>query len=228
MAHIRLGELLVRAGHLSEAGLASALEEQKKWGGRLGRILREMNLVSEEVLLVALSKQLGLPRADLSQPSIPPDILASIDPRFALENRLCPESYDIGARTLLVAMEDHLNLAALDQIRAKLGVRVKTSLAAVAEINAALAALYPSDPIATPPDPDRGAIFETKDFSNAAADARAEDEPKSSVRMMESADFAEAASQVRESSTGLRSPGGRLLSTDDFTEDADKVRDDSE
>ena len=60
MAHIRLGELLVKTGHLSEPDLARALDEQKKWGGRIGRILREMNLVTEEILLKALTKQLAL------------------------------------------------------------------------------------------------------------------------------------------------------------------------
>jgi hypothetical protein len=227
MAHIRLGELLVKAGHLSEDGLTRALEEQKKWGGRLGRILREMNLVSEAILLKALTKQLGLPRAELGNIDVPQPILMQIDPRFAMENHLCPERYDDKARTLLVAMVDHLNLGALDQIASKTGTRVRTSLAGDSEISDALARLYPSHPAVMPAKaPGQGpgiAMFETQDFSQAAAEAR-EDTSKSSTRMLESADFAEAASKVR--GDGVKPSSNRLLTTEDFTDAAKKVRDD--
>jgi hypothetical protein len=229
MAHIRLGELLVKAGHLSEEGLARALDEQKKWGGRLGRILREMNLVPDEVLLKALTKQLGLPRAELSAPDVPQSILAKIDARFAVENRLCPERYDAESRTLLVAMEDHLNLGAVDQIGSKTGVRVKTSLATTAEIDGGLAKLYPSDPAVMPakaPEQGRGmAMFETKDFGQAAAEAREASAPRG-VRMLETADFSEAASTVKEESKS--SPRMKLFTTDDFSDAAKKIRGDEE
>jgi hypothetical protein len=213
---------------LKEGDLSRALEEQKKWGGRLGRILREMNLVEEDVLLKALSKQLGLPRAELSKPDVPQEILQKIDATHAAENRLCPERYDAQTRTLQVAVEDHLNLSALDQLRSKAGVKVKTSLASSAEINDGLALLFPSHP-AVMPSRAQGrnnmAVFETKDFGKVNLDLR-EATPVEGVRMLETADFSEAASQVKEDSTAAKR--SRLLSTDDFSEAAKRFKEDEE
>src|SRR4051812_25933219 len=115
---IRLGELLVRAGILDELKLNAALAEQKRrGGGRLGRILVAMNLISEDVLVRALSKQLTIPVARLDSYNVPRDILAKIDPEFARLNALCPERYDVQRRTLIIAVADPLNAGPLDEIR---------------------------------------------------------------------------------------------------------------
>ncbi len=239
MAHIRLGELLVRAGHLTEDDLARALQEQKRWGGRLGRILREMNLVTEEILLKALTKQLGLPRADLRAPVIPAAVLASIDAGFAMEHHLCPERFDAQARTLQIAMEDHLNLPALDEIGAKTGARIKTSLATGAEIDAGLALLYPGHPAVGPirsedgEAPARGSVvmFETKDFSKAAAEARelSTGLKKGNLRTLDTGDFSEAAGQLKHETAGPAQPDRmKYFGTEDFSDAARKVRDDDD
>jgi hypothetical protein len=233
MAQIRLGELLVKAGHLSADALARALDEQRKWGGRIGRVLREMNLVTEDLLLKALCKQLGLPRADLRAPFVPPGILSKIDPAFAMEHRICPERYDDSTRTLFVAMEDHLNLPALDKISQKTGARVRASLASNTEIAEGLAILYPSHPATqtkprgTPEAQKNMAMFETKDFSQAAAEIAAEEEKKSSVRFLETQDFAEAARRLREEEEKApkRKQQMQTFGTEDFTDAAKKVRD---
>ena len=53
MARPKLGELLIKTGYLRPEQLAEALEEQKKWGGRLGRLLAEMRMVNEDIVLKA-------------------------------------------------------------------------------------------------------------------------------------------------------------------------------
>jgi hypothetical protein len=235
MAQIKLGELLVKAGHLSADALARALDEQRKWGGRIGRVLREMNFVTEEILIKALSKQLGLPRADLTEPTIPSPILAKIDPSFAIQNRLCPERYDDSSRTLLIAMEDHLNLPALDQIAQRTGTRVRASLATNAEISAGLARLYPSHPATMTAKSAKTnmAIFETQDFSQSAAEARGADPgppapSPSSVKLFDTADFSEAARKLQAEETAKKKETVRVFGTDDFSDAAKKVRDDDD
>lgn len=258
MAHIKLGELLVRTGHLTPEALQNALDEQKKWGGRLGRILMEMNLVSQDILMKALSKQLGLPLAELDQPDVPEELLARIDARFAMENRLCPERYDAGTRTLTVAMEDHLNVPALDEVAARTGIKIATSLAHAGAIEAGLAVLYPSHPalpgrerddraqamfetkdFRTSPevsDAEAGAgssmpMFETKDFGAAAAAVRGEAPagPRSSARVLDSGDLREAAKKVAEEVQEEEHPDRmRYFTTDDFSEAAGKARNDDD
>ena len=58
---IRLGNLLIRNRLISEAQLQAALEEQKKSGRKLGRVLIGMGAVTEEKILQLLSDQLKVP-----------------------------------------------------------------------------------------------------------------------------------------------------------------------
>lgn len=133
---IRLGELLVRAGVIDELKLKAALSEQQKWGGRLGKILVDMNFVSEELLVKALSKQLGVPRATFTAPALPAEFLQKIDYDFAVHNELVPEAYDMQRRVLVVAIADPTNVAALDELRFRTGLRIETTIAGHNEIMA--------------------------------------------------------------------------------------------
>src|SRR5256885_1217224 len=62
---IRIGDLLVKAGVITDLQLKAALAEQSQWGGKLGDILVRMEFITEEVLVRALSKQTGIARAEL-------------------------------------------------------------------------------------------------------------------------------------------------------------------
>lgn len=135
---IRLGELLVRAGVIDELKLKAALSEQQKWGGRLGKILVEMGFVSEELLVKALSKQLGVSRATFSGPPLPNEIVEKIDVGFARANELCPEAYDAQRRQLVVATSDPTNVAAMDELRFRTGLRIETTIAGHNEIERAI------------------------------------------------------------------------------------------
>ena len=55
----KIGEVLIRAGHLTQEGLEEALDWQVLYGGRLGTNLVELTLVEEAQLARALGKQLG-------------------------------------------------------------------------------------------------------------------------------------------------------------------------
>lgn len=126
---IRLGELLVRAGVLDEVKLKAALAEQQRWGGRLGKILVDMNFVSEDLLVKALSKQLGIPRATFQNMNVPAALLDKLDAQFATANALCPEHYDAEKRVLTIATADPTNVQAIDEIRFKTGMRIQTTIA---------------------------------------------------------------------------------------------------
>jgi Type II secretion system (T2SS), protein E, N-terminal domain len=56
---MRIGETLIRAGHLAQEGLEEALDWQVLYGGRLGTNLLELKLVEEEHLARALGKQMS-------------------------------------------------------------------------------------------------------------------------------------------------------------------------
>lgn len=62
---IRLGDLLIQQGLLTAEQLKFALEEQKRSGRKLGRIVVESAFVTEEAISKALARQLQAPFVDL-------------------------------------------------------------------------------------------------------------------------------------------------------------------
>ncbi|MEI7428868.1 MAG: GspE/PulE family protein [Betaproteobacteria bacterium] len=64
---IRLGDLLIQQGLLSDEQLKFALDEQKRSGRKLGRIVVDSAFVTEEAISQALARQLQLPFVDLKQ-----------------------------------------------------------------------------------------------------------------------------------------------------------------
>lgn len=122
---IKLGELLLKAKIINEAQLKAALSEQQKWGGKLGEILVRMNFCSEEILVKALSKQLGIPRADLDKlPPVPPQVLRLIPQSTAVDMNVLPLQLRDEGKTLVVAIADPLNLELTDTLRAITGCRI--------------------------------------------------------------------------------------------------------
>lgn len=128
MAKIRLGDLLVRAGVLDEGKLKAALAQQQRWGGRLGRILVDMSFLSEDLLVKALSKQLGIPRAKFDNAPIPPQVLRAVSADFARAHMLVPERYDPQKKLLVLAMADVSDVKAIDELRFKTGLRIEPTL----------------------------------------------------------------------------------------------------
>src|SRR3954468_22752503 len=103
MATIKLGELLIKANVLQETQLKSALAEQQKWGGKLGDILVRMSLVTEDLLIRALSKQLGIPAANLDAvQGIPPHVRTRVPANVARDLGVLPIQLRDEGKTLLV------------------------------------------------------------------------------------------------------------------------------
>jgi hypothetical protein len=139
---IRIGDLLVKAGVITELQLRAALSEQQQWGGKLGDILVRMDFLTEEVLVRALSKQTGIPRADLSG-EVDRAALALVPPDTAEEFGLVPIALKDHGRTLVVAMSDPMNVSATDHLVSLTdGLNVETRLAGAAAIRHAIARWY--------------------------------------------------------------------------------------
>lgn len=116
---IRLGELLLRAGLISELQLKAALAEQKKWGGRLGRILVDMSFITEDILVKGLSRLLEVPRADFSKWSVPDEIMRRFDPTDCQNRGYLPLFYSAPDKKLTLAMVDVNDLSLIDELRFK-------------------------------------------------------------------------------------------------------------
>jgi hypothetical protein len=150
MERPKIGELLVAAGVIEPATLEAALEKQRAEGGRLGKILLEMGALQEEMLVRTIARQLDMPVAWLRGKQVKAEVLAQLPGHVALKHRCLPVMLDRkGPETLLVAMEDPSDAAALDEVAIAAGRPVRVVLAAPSELDDALARHYPADP---PPD----------------------------------------------------------------------------
>jgi hypothetical protein len=168
MAQIKLGELLVRANVLQEGQLRAALAEQNRWGGKLGETLVRMGLVTEELLVRALSKQLGLPTVNLDAvEEVPATVRERIPSAVARDQSVLPLQLRDDGRTLVVVMSDPLNLQLQDDLRAITRCRIQVVLSGRSSIQRAYARIYQGE--ALPPDEgEDGSDFKVLDSQGRA------------------------------------------------------------
>jgi hypothetical protein len=144
---IRIGDLLVKAGVITDLQLKAALAEQSQWGGKLGDILVRMEFITEEVLVRALSKQTGIARADLSGDA-DKEAIAQVSAETAEEFNLVPLEVKDEGRTLVVAMSDPGNVMVTDHLRSLTGCRIEAQLAGASAIRGAIARWYRGEDLA--------------------------------------------------------------------------------
>jgi len=118
---MRLGELLVRAGVVDDAGVERALGVQKMGGGRLGSILVKLKLCAEAQIREALSKQFDTEIVELSDFDPDPATLQMLPLDLVKKYEAVPLKKE--KDTVWIAMMDPYNLTALDDIRFRTGAR---------------------------------------------------------------------------------------------------------
>lgn len=111
---IRLGEILLQQKLMTEEQLQFALAEQKRTGRKLGRLFVENGFVTEDQISEAMAKQLNISFVNLKQYNIKPDIVRKLPELQARRFRaIVLEQRDTG---YLVAMVDPTDLFAYDEI----------------------------------------------------------------------------------------------------------------
>jgi MSHA biogenesis protein MshE len=111
---IRLGDILVQQKLISQEQLTLALEQQKTSGRKLGRVFIESGFISEDDVAEALAKQLAIPCIDLKYYNVDPDAVRLLPEGQARRFRALVME-DRGA-TLLVGMADPSDLIAYDEL----------------------------------------------------------------------------------------------------------------
>lgn len=93
---MRIGEIFRARAGLSEAQLEEALELQRQTGDRLGECLLRLGHIEEETLLGVLSEQSGLPRVDLREVEISEPVRKLLPAEFVRERHVLPLSLNEG------------------------------------------------------------------------------------------------------------------------------------
>lgn len=133
---LRLGELMVQQGLISQDQLRIALIEQEQNDIPLGRQLVQLGFVSETMVRDLVAHTIGQESIDLTTVVADGDALKMVAEDFARRYHLLPVAYEESTKTMIVAMADMFNVVALDQLRAMLGgqVQLKPVLAAEAQL----------------------------------------------------------------------------------------------
>jgi len=143
----RLGEMLLAEQKLSRNDLERALEVQRSMGGRLGRLLISLGLVSEVDVYAALARQAGLPL--VRQDSFPKEkpVTSQMNTSFLLANNLLPMRGAEDAESVPEFVSvDPQSTALRDALRLVFGEVPRISFGLESEIAAQLNAWYVQDP----------------------------------------------------------------------------------
>ena len=125
VANIRIGELLIKEGLITQSQLDQSLTAQKIFGGRLGTNLVEHGYVSEVDLARLLARQLGIKMVEPGAlAAIEPRILALVPADVARRYSVVPFAHDTLTDRVSLAMADPLNLQKIDEISFALGKRI--------------------------------------------------------------------------------------------------------
>ena len=141
MGRIRIGQLLKSQGLVDELQLHRALEHQARWGGRIGQALLRLHLLSEEQLLAAVSRQLGVPAVRIGAWTVAPRVLRRLPEKFIRRRRVLPLDVIAVQRTdrLVVAFPAPDDLLVVDEVSFAAGMVVEPALAGDEDLDQAIA-----------------------------------------------------------------------------------------
>ena len=137
---LRLGDLLIQAGLLTDAQLQLALQDQKRSGAKLGRAVVDLGFVAESRLLSALSEQLKIPFVELKHYKFDNQLVQTLPEAMARRFRAIVLSNQPDG--LLVGMSDPLDIFALDEMERILKRRVNPAVVRESELLATLDVVY--------------------------------------------------------------------------------------
>jgi type IV pilus assembly protein PilB len=143
----KIGEILIKAGVITQEQLAKALEVQKGTTKRLGEILVELGMVNDLDIVSALSKQLGIPHATRASGLLNPPkgegLEKLIPEEFARQHGVLPISRHLNALT--VACTNPLDLITMDNLSRLSGCEINPVVTTKADLEQAIDAFYGAD-----------------------------------------------------------------------------------
>lgn len=142
MKKLRLGEVLIAGGYITEAQLEEALERQKNSPERkmLGDTLIEMGFVSEEEILTELSKQLNVRILTMDKLNSSAEVIAMIPREVSEKLSIVPLS--IEGNELYIATDNPLNYYGFQDLEELVGKQIVPFLAKKEHIRIALEQNY--------------------------------------------------------------------------------------
>ncbi|MDH3975798.1 MAG: general secretion pathway protein GspE [Deltaproteobacteria bacterium] len=138
---VKIGDMLVQAGILTNEQLEEALKYQVIYGGKIGTNLIELGYLDESTIASFLSKKLGIPYANFSSLANIPDDTIHLLPRNLVEKyRVVP--IELEKNRLTLAMSDPTDFSAIDEISFMTNFSIKPIVTPEVDIVRALEKYY--------------------------------------------------------------------------------------
>ncbi len=132
---VRIGDLLLSQGLITEQQLETALEEQKVRKTKLGETLFALGYISHQDFADVLSKQLGIDSVDLHTEGLQDAAIGLVPEDIMKKYELVPFAIDeTNSNILKVAMADPMFLPAIDDVSLITNMEVKPYFAPSAQI----------------------------------------------------------------------------------------------
>ena len=138
-----LSKLLVESGQVTREEMQAALREASATGRKLGEILSELGLVTEEDLIRAMAEEIGLEFVDLNDFSIDLKAIQSIPEQMAKRHQILAIGYRNGVP--IIAMANPSNVFAMDDLRTVLGRDIVTVVSSPRQITDYISRMYRHD-----------------------------------------------------------------------------------
>jgi type IV pilus assembly protein PilB len=136
----RLGDILIDCNLISEEQLKQALTFQRDKGVKLGEALSEMGLVTEDDIIWALGNQLNISFIHLNPDIVDNEVVKMVTPEFARDHKLMP-LYKAGNQ-LSVCMVDPLDSRPIEYLEGKYGVEISVSICTAFDFEQTYSAVY--------------------------------------------------------------------------------------
>ena len=136
----RLKKELSDRGLISEQKFKQCLAEASKKQESLVEILYQSSGLAEKDVTAVVSQIFGYPPINVSTFIIEDQVLGLVPKEFAKKYHLLPVT--LLENALTVAIADPTDLRAIDDLRAKLGLRIKPAVAIPGQLDAAIQKYY--------------------------------------------------------------------------------------
>ncbi len=143
MKYLRLGDLLVTGGVITNEQLEQALQDQRTTGKRLGALLIENGVITERQLIDTLQMQLGVEYIDLSNTVISSEMAQVLPKNLAKKHTVVPVK--VTREGLHLAMADPLNFYAIEEVQAATRKKVIPMIATASAAERAVTNLYSNE-----------------------------------------------------------------------------------
>ena len=178
---IRLGDVLINSGIISQEQLSEALEKQKGSGRKLGEVLVDENFATEEAIAGALARQMNLEIVDLQNVTVDPAVLELVPVNVLKKDIVFPFAYVPDRPNVIrVAMADPIDMYAQDDVAIITNCQVEIVVATTRSIMLAIDKYCGQDEV----DSALEAYAKEKNFGEEEDDLAAEDINSSPIVML--------------------------------------------